>query len=366
MAPKSKKPVTNTITLPGSPETTTMESEAMLRLICKRCAAEPKRGVPTLIGPTQYGKTHFVYNLAREMDKTLVVINPQNDLPEDLAGWPMREGKVLRFTQPSAIPPEFLENGRTDWMMFVDELDKARQETMSTMLTFFSTDERRLRHTRIPDGVPIIAAMNEPNGHTLPDPLLARMLFLAYPPQGLRVWERPDLKPVENLARTLFGKVPDIAFPARPSAPGSLHKLVMWIPDTEFWTVHELRKIIVRGLFNEKDAAVVMTSLEEQPPMRSAEEWATHVTPIAFAAQAFQVFSNMNYEDGEKMLKILVDRTNADATKELERVFRVFAENADVMRGVNRKELAADAEAKLAELYRSELPKILGDKAPKA
>lgn len=326
-----------------------MPAEQALQRILLAAVEKPARGVPVFVGPTQYGKTLFLRNFLIEdlgvPPQNVVWMNPQHDLPEDLGGWPMRDGSVLRFTQPANIPPRFVDpsfydqdgNPKEKWGIIVDEIDKAREETLSAMLTFFNPDERRLRNTRISPRVPILGAMNEPENRIMPDPLLARLLFLPFPCEGMRISSRPHLRAVENIAAELFGDVPAVRFPVRPKAPGSLHRLVEWLGADIFWASELPKKLIVRGLFNEQDAGVVLAKMRERLP-EPTEEWARAVRPTEMIAQIVQVMSAGTYEQGVKVLHVLVERAKPenDPTGEMGRLFTAFLECPEALFAVHR------------------------------
>ena len=99
-----------------------------IKTIFMRAIEDPQRGVPTLIGPPQWGKTHYIREWLMEhmeslltgqykkyRNKTMTIprdrvkmkiamVNPQSDMPEDIAGWPMRTKGELSFTNPSVTP----------------------------------------------------------------------------------------------------------------------------------------------------------------------------------------------------------------------------------------------------------------------
>lgn len=330
-----------------------------LERIVMACVNDPLRGVPALIGPTQWGKTRWIVDLVRRMEMVPVMVNPQNDLPEDLAGWPVRatnvhdgrEVAVLRFTQPSIIPPEFLRDDAPRWALIVDELDKAREDTLSSLLTLFNPDERRLRHTRIPNHVPIFVAMNEPVGRQLPDPLIARLMFLEFPPKGFSLEGRDDLRVVMAFAGEVCS-APTIRFPQRPSAPGSLHKLVRWFEDRLFWEDEQYRHEIVRGLFSEKDTAIVLSRLNEQRP-EPTEMWAKSVNLVNLPEQLYEVLNVATFEQSAAIMKIIIDRSNSDPTGEWERVLIQFLTSEPILRGIHDEHTAATARQKIREVFAS-------------
>jgi hypothetical protein len=323
--------------------------EDAFRWIVVTALADPHRGVPCIIGPPQYGKTHDLYALYRNMGMVLediMVFNPQTDLPEDIAGWPYREGDKLYFTQPANIRPDLLDKSNYDeqgnpkkkWGIIVDELDKAPDSVLTCFLTLFNPDERRLRHTRISHKVPIVAAMNEPDGRLLPEPLVARMLFLPYPMEGMNIAGRSDLKPVQHIAEELFRDLPAIKFPARPKAPGSLHKLRRWLTLSEFWECEHVRKLVVHGLFPQAQAGAVLQALKNRTP-NPTKEWAAMVSPTDFAAHILDVLNAGEFQDMSEVIVAITERANEqDPTEELTRILVMLFESPETLHSIHRPE----------------------------
>jgi hypothetical protein len=340
--------------------------EQRLKVVVTRALEDPDRGVPVLIGPTQYGKTRWVWEILTDMGierRNIMTINPQNDLPEDISGWPKRDGDYLSFTQPASIradlvsPENYDANGvpKVRWALFIDEMDKAQEAVLSCFLTLLNPDERRLRHTHISKHVPIIVAMNEPEGRAMPDPLLARMLFLEYPPHGMNISNRPHLRPLENIASELFIDPPVIKFPARPKAPGSLHKLVNWMSIPEFWRDEEIRRMIVRGLFPEAMAGAVLGKLQHKTPNPS-KEWAQSVSPMDLVEHLLPVLTAGKYQDRVDVIETLAERcNNSDPTGELTRVFVIFLETPGILFYVDRPKHAENGQ----KLFRDKVQEYL-------
>ena len=306
------------------------------------CARDPLLGVPCLVGPTQVGKTYAVSAWAVGRGR-LVTVNPQTDLPEDIAGWPVRDGQRLLFTQPSLIPPDLLT--RSDWVLYVDELDKAHRDTLSALLTLLNPGERRLRATHLPAGVPIVCAMNEPEA-PLPEPLLARLLFIPYPLDVEDVLTRPELGTIKRLAGEVW-KMPEVSFPARPDTPGSLHRLARWTKERVFWESERLRQVVVRGLFSAKGAAIVLARLEESVPEPSVE-WVKRAKPQDLAEHLIQVLTAAGIETRQEMVKAFSQRAADDPTGEVKRLEQAMLADPVILRGIGDAEWVERAQAKLA------------------
>lgn len=354
-----------------------MSPDDRLRHIITQALLDPNRGVPFLVGPTQWGKTKWVEDYYTKPKKeggywgieakNIVRINPQNDLPEDMAGWPYRDAaNYLRFTQPANFRPELVDPKNYDdkgnpimpWGIFVDELDKAQESVLSTLLTFINPDERRLRNTYISRKVPIICAMNEPEHRAMPEPLLARALFLRFPPAGFRVATREHLRPIESIAKDMFGDDPVVRFPERPRSPGSLHKLVYWTSVPEFWADEAYRVDVVGGLFGDKDRAIVQQKLMERAP-NPTKEWAEMARPQDVASHIIDVITAADYQTRIEILTVLSNKANNDATGELPRVIAALFETPQALHAIGRPDMIDAGRKALLDKLGGDYTKLL-------
>lgn len=278
--------------------------------------ADPLRGVPVLVGPSQWGKTHFLRDWMGANGLRLVMANPQCDLPEDIAGWPYRTKGTLGFTQPPIIPAELLYENT--WGLFVDEIDKAREDTLSSLLSLFDPSERRLRRTILPEGVPLVGAMNVPR-RPLPEPLVNRMLFLPWPPPGgvdemfprnVRFAATSALPPVAKL---------ELSFPMRENAPGSYFKLSRWMSEKVFWEDEAVKQTVLHGLFPAATVPTILHTLRAAPPL-SYVDWAREATPKDVALSIYHMLHKAPIEERNEAMQILVEKAQKDETKEHLRV----------------------------------------------
>ncbi len=281
-----------------------------IKTIFMAAIEDPNRGVPTLIGPPQWGKTHYIREWLGEYGaERIAMVNPQSDMPEDIAGWPMRSKGELSFTNPSVIPYSALKRGAPPWALFIDELDKAKDDTLSAMLTLLNPGERRLRETYIPCNVPVVVAMNEPR-RELPEPLVARLLFIPFPPGEF------GLKP--PVANSQILTPPTVAIPERPAAPGSYFKLKAWFSCKEFSKDEAVRRAVVSGLFPAAAVPGVLGSLEDTYDIRS--DWAKTCTVEEFLAMIYMVLGTAPSIDAMgKIIVDLQDRADSDPTGEFGR-----------------------------------------------
>ena len=245
--------------------------------------ANPKRGFPVLLGPTQVGKTFTVYDYAKQRGLPLAPVNLQVEAEEEIGGYPIRNARTNEVTYSA---PPFLTTALKragvgldqPFTLFLDEIDKARNDLLSCILSMTSTLERRLRHITFGPQVLICGAMNEPQ-RTLPEPLLARMLMIPYPydqqeyingfPEGVR-----------RSIHKLYPQTP-VRFPERPKAPGSMVTLAEWFGLPEFWTNDALKMLVVRGLFREQDVPAVMEEIGAERPVVDPVQWVKQCSPQA-------------------------------------------------------------------------------------
>jgi len=116
--------------------------------------------IPTLYGKSGVGKTWRAKALYRELraeqpDLLWARLLPGTMLPEEALGLPKVTEKETIWTAPS-----WAVKGRPVFL-FVDELDKARPETLGALLTLFA--EGRIRDFPLPPGSMILAAMQPVN-----------------------------------------------------------------------------------------------------------------------------------------------------------------------------------------------------------
>ena len=131
------------------------------------------RLIPCLIGPTGAGKTARVRQFADRVGLPVRRLLLGTMLPEDVLGLPKVTGNQTRWSVP--------EWATAPCVLFLDELDKARPDVLSTVLTLLA--ERRVRDLELPQDTIIIAAMQPVEPETwLSDEtgraLSARLVFL--------------------------------------------------------------------------------------------------------------------------------------------------------------------------------------------
>lgn len=107
--------------------------------------------VPVLIGGTGTGKTTRIRKFAEKLGLPVKTLLLGTMLEEEVLGLPRVVDNVTQWSIP--------EYANTDqpFVLFCDELDKARPSVLSTVLTLFA--EQRIRDRVLPKGTIIIAAM---------------------------------------------------------------------------------------------------------------------------------------------------------------------------------------------------------------
>ena len=293
----------------------------------------PDRGVPCLVGPTGWGKTRSLGMLLKAAGFDPVVIcNPQVDLPEDIGGHP-RVGAdgFLTFTQPSMIPKELV--AKDGWALIVDELDKAREDNRSAMLSLF--EERRIRHTTLQPGVALVAAMNEPKRPLRPE-LLSRLLLLPYPGPDTRVLERDDLRRNGWLWDGLYDAPPVIRLPERERSPRAAHRLTPWVEDQEFWGTERetVRTLVVQGLCDTAMRDVVLSRFSQHRVTVDPQDWAKTVTPRQMVETVIDVLTGIQPQQIKDALDTLSKRVQADTSGEWIRAWEAVFGDPDVFEAV--------------------------------
>ena len=135
-----------------------------------------------LVGHPGVGKTAAV---EAEYSGRLVKILLSSMVEEDIAGLPWRENCEERRTKPKFIKDlEILATkGEGKICLFLDEIDKARQEVADTLLTLLQS--RKIWDWEIPSCCDIVAAANPPEtggGEGISEPMLSRFAVVEFKP----------------------------------------------------------------------------------------------------------------------------------------------------------------------------------------
>ena len=273
-----------------------------------------------LCGESQAGKTRLVNAFAERHGVDVLSVQAQLDQPEDIGGYPHRiEGtNRVEYTHPQIIPSEYLE--RNDWILFLDELDKAPEAVLSCLLTLLA--ERRIRHTKVTP-MTVVAACNPPR-RPLPNPLMARLLWVPYPPRDYNVLDRESLAGVKHLLEDTYP-------PVEPNLPeldmwyGSAHRLAAWYQVPEFWKP-EIQKLVLYGSFPATKAEAIMHKLEEHAVVDGIA-FARSCDASQLKSSLVPVLMSSTIPVRNEVMKLLQQRASFDATGELGRVLRAWCQS---------------------------------------
>lgn len=98
---------------------------------------------PALIGPTGSGKTTHAREYAAKHDYNYICVLPGTGLPEDILGLPVvrdEKGVVTRYTQRT-MPDWARAAVTTRSIIHIDEIDKARPDSIACLLTLLASRE---------------------------------------------------------------------------------------------------------------------------------------------------------------------------------------------------------------------------------
>lgn len=163
-----------------------------------------------LIGHPGVGKTAMVETQYKDATVKLLL---SSMVEEDVSGLPWREGVDERRTKPMFIKQlEKLSNNFEKVCLFLDEMDKARQEVADTLLTLVQS--RQVGEWKLPINCDIIAAANPPEtggGFGISEPMQSRFTVIEFipNPEAWANWcirQYPEYKNIADLVRS--GEIP--------------------------------------------------------------------------------------------------------------------------------------------------------------
>ena len=278
------------------------------------------KGQPCLIGPSQAGKTRLICHWAAKRGFDVLTVNLQLDLPEDIGGYPHRTGDSVSHARPTIIPEKYF-NEDIPWVLFFDELDKASPEVLSTTLT--ALNERRIRYTQIKPQA-IICAANPPKSK-LPEALMARLLWLPYPPADYDLMERDSFALSRDVLEDIYPK-PEPAVPELALWYGSAHRLETWQQDPTFWN-KEVMELVLNGSFPPAKAEAIFKRLQPASHI-DLKSWAEEVGPAALTQSILPVFAAGSPEQRNEAVIILQKRAIEDETGELSQALNAWCSSA--------------------------------------
>ena len=278
------------------------------------------KGQPCVVGPPQAGKTRLVNHWAAKRGFDVLTVNLQLDLPEDLGGYPVRDGDRVKHTLPTIIPEKYI-NSTKPWVLFFDEIDKASPEVLSTTLT--ALNERRIRYTQIKPQL-IVCAANFPKGK-LPEALMARLLWLPYPPAEYDLLERDSFALSRDVLADIYPK-PEPAVPELDLWYGSAHRLEAWQADPHFWNV-EIMELVLHGSFPTAKAEAIFQRLQPNVSI-NVQEWAESAGPAQVKTSILAVFAAATGEQRNEAMVTLQQRAIEDQSGEMSVALNAWCSSA--------------------------------------
>lgn len=297
-----------------------------LEKLMSETAGRKDRGIVTLIGPPQWGKTEFATRWSKNEGRTMVRLLAQTMEPEAICGYDVKHPKTgeLHWMPPSWLRV-ILKEPEKKWTLFIDELDKAREATLTALLTLLC--DRMVQNQSLPDTVAIVAAMNVPRA-PLPPALVERLLFVPFPTgNDLENTILPAMDSLKSIAQEYL-EVPKVAFPDRVKNAGAVFRLLSWSKCHDFWKDEMLRHTVITGLVPLKDVAWWVARLDPKAFVGvDLATWAENARPSDLMDSIVPLFNaDKDQQHRYDALKKLCDRANADPSGEIAQVLAKIAE----------------------------------------
>lgn len=283
-----------------------------------------QKGQVCLIGPPQSGKTRLVHEWCNRQKTSdgrplpIVSVAVSLNLSEDISGYPYREGHRAQFTQPPIIPTELLEGPKGDYCIFLDEIDKATDSgILNSLLTLLN--QRLLRNTQLFPRI-IVCAANAPK-RPFPEALMARLLFIPYPPKGYPLLSRASLRDLETVLEDIYPE-PEPEVPNLDLWAGAAHRLSAWWRDPRFW-VDGVAELVLGGSFPGEKAAVILERMKASAEIDAAA-WAQTASAPEVTSEVVAILMAATLDQRELVLNTLHHRAQADPTGELGRALQAW------------------------------------------
>jgi len=276
-------------------------------------------GVIALCGSSQAGKTRLVNTWAARHGADVLSIQAQLDQPEDISGFPFRTGQVVNYTHPNIIPPGFIDR-IGDYVIFLDELDKAQESVLSCLLTLLA--ERRIRYTKVRP-LSIVVACNPPK-RPLPNPLMARLLWVPYPPKDYEVLQRESLAEVRHLLEDIYPPVEENV-PELDIWFGAGHRLASWYQTPEFWKP-AVQRMVLYGSFPAQKAEAIAHRLEEHAIVDGVA-WARAADASQVRSSLVPVLMSSTIPVRNDIMRILQQKATQDQTGEIARALTTWCQS---------------------------------------
>jgi len=303
------------------------EKELILKKLLSETARRKDRGVVCSIGDPQWGKTYTHTEWAREENREVIRLLVQTKEPESIVGYDVKHPVTGKLQFELASMYRKIKEGPKSklWHIFIDELDKPREASLSSILTLIC--DRMIEDYTLPDTVSMSAAMNIPRA-PLPEALVARLLFVPFPTtDDLTNQIIPSMGIFQSVAREYL-KVPKVSFPERKKNAGTIHKLLAWSKCDEFWTDEALRHTVITGLVPVEDIAWWTDKMN--PKLFTGVDltkWAELARPSDVLNSLIDVLnSDQNQQKRYDVMKVLCDRANEEPTGEMAKVLEKLAD----------------------------------------
>lgn len=125
-----------------------------------------------LNGHAGVGKTTICRSTAAKHDYTFVILNLHSQTPEDLAGYPYRDGDVQRHAVPDWL--HRVQTSEKPALILIDEFSRGKTDVQQCMMTLLN--ERRINSHYIRPNDVIVCADNLDNGEYRVEPMEDRAM----------------------------------------------------------------------------------------------------------------------------------------------------------------------------------------------
>jgi hypothetical protein len=151
---------------PTAAPTTAGATPDVLRMTPAAAQQVLRRTIPAnlpvlLVGAPGVGKTAIVTELARELDRVLVVSHPVTSEPTDFRGLPWLVNGRATFL-PIGDLARLADLGDRPAIWLIDDLGQAATATQAAVMQLVHRDTRALNGFSLPPGVAIVACSNRP------------------------------------------------------------------------------------------------------------------------------------------------------------------------------------------------------------
>lgn len=329
---RSKKTATAEETPKGTKEEVKipdpLSSEEIIFKIFDETFGRYDRGIPVLIGESNWGKTWTVEDYIQKRGYGLTRLFLQSQEPETIQGYDIKETHPDGHSELVEAPPGWLrhmwrclkENPDQKHILFVDEIDKAREQVLATTLSIFGSGVIK-NWTLDKSRVGIIGAMNAPLTPMKPE-LMSRLLPITFPFAEDQLTR--GLSRIRTIAAEYLGMPKeDWGTFDRKKNKGVAHRLESWFDVPEFWKSEGLRNVLIKGLIPHKDIPWWQTRLDPKAFLSmDLMNWIREAGPAEIKDMLLPVFEACQDENERfNAMGELCKRATADPTGEVAQAF---------------------------------------------